>query len=486
MRLALLLALVLPAVASADTFFALGRHPNWSASGNQLAYSNVPMGTFVGRAQVASYPSRAVDLNITLSSGSFLPIYMEWSWDNQFLFYGISGIYRADMSGNETTIFPQASLSVAWYPVAPSPDGSTLAVVTTVAGDHHIWLMNSDGTNLRQLTTGPGTEFDCHWSPDGTEIVYSGFMPGALSREIFKVSVNGGPPTQLTDNLEEDQSPRFSPDGTEIVFTSDRGGTYDIWVMSANGGNQTRLTDGPFIEQTPDLSPSGVLAYETNASLEAWEIFTKDVSQVTRDTSAPPSPGGPMADWNGAEVELAWPGVSGAVGYRVYRAQGMDPLAPVSGRLVYGEQFVDDTAQPGLTYRYAVTATNVANNESAPSPEATVTTGNATATPTPMPTPSVSIQLAGHGLTSLASDASSLLTFYAFAPGASEIAVTYEGLDIGWRLRDDGLGSDDAAGDGLFTYGETLDLTGASPVSFLLGLQPAGDALPWPSLTVQP
>jgi TolB protein len=46
----------------------------------------------------------------------------------------------------------------------------------------------------------------------------------------------------LTDSLGIDTEPSWSPDGRSIIFTSDRGGSPQIYRMSSNGGRAERLT----------------------------------------------------------------------------------------------------------------------------------------------------------------------------------------------------------------------------------------------------
>jgi hypothetical protein len=51
--------------------------------------------------------------------------------------------------------------------------------------------------------------------------------------------------------------PALSPDRTRIVFSSNRGGTYDLYLMDADGGNPRRLTTDPGNEGEPAWTPDG-------------------------------------------------------------------------------------------------------------------------------------------------------------------------------------------------------------------------------------
>ena len=50
------------------------------------------------------------------------------------------------------------------------------------------------------------------------------------------MSSNGGTPTQLTRGAGNNTEPSWSPDGSSILFTSDRGGSPQVYRMSASGG----------------------------------------------------------------------------------------------------------------------------------------------------------------------------------------------------------------------------------------------------------
>jgi TolB protein len=62
---------------------------------------------------------------------------------------------------------------------------------------------------------------------------------------------------RLTQSPSIDTSPSFSADGNTIAFTSDRGGSPQIYLMNADGGNVRRLSFGGGLYSTPVFSPEG-------------------------------------------------------------------------------------------------------------------------------------------------------------------------------------------------------------------------------------
>lgn len=87
-------------------------------------------------------------------------------------------------------------------------------------------------------------------SPDGQTIVFQ------WAGDLWTASSSGGAATQLTRHKAEDRDPCFSPDGTEIAFTSNRGGSHQIYTMPATGGPAVQVShhseDYRLIDYTPD------------------------------------------------------------------------------------------------------------------------------------------------------------------------------------------------------------------------------------------
>ena len=151
--------------------------------------------------------------------------------------------------------------------VAWSPDGTKIAFVDfdgSVTGNGNIWVMDADGTDLRRLTDNPDAENDPDWSPDGTQIAYTRQGAEDSSFDVWVMNADGSEQRNLSnqDHLTHALEPSWSPDGTQIAFTRDRPDSNalhtDIFVMSSDGSGQTNLTntDGPH-EYEPAWSPDG-------------------------------------------------------------------------------------------------------------------------------------------------------------------------------------------------------------------------------------
>lgn len=141
-------------------------------------------------------------------------------------------------------------------------DSETLAVVD-VKTEMNVWVAPlEDLGRARPVTSGRGVVENClTWTPDG-RILYHSNASG--TDDIWIVNPDGGEQKQLTSGARINQCPAVSPDGSHIVFLSDRTGTPHLWRMNLDGSDQRQLTDGAGGEQNPHFSPDGRwLVYRT-------------------------------------------------------------------------------------------------------------------------------------------------------------------------------------------------------------------------------
>lgn len=190
-------------------------------------------------------------------------------------------------------------------------------------GDFEIYVMNPDGSGVRQLTQNAETEEtnaeddSPAWSPNGRKIVFMSTRDhasgGVETEEIYVMNGDGSNQTRLTRNDSPDLSPRWtserdivftscrgnglvgcelvtmkidgrgretmdvdpalvygyapSPDGSKVAFTDAEGGiealiagaNTDVYVMDADGGDRRRLTDSKGRDVGAAWSPDGRL-----------------------------------------------------------------------------------------------------------------------------------------------------------------------------------------------------------------------------------
>jgi Tol biopolymer transport system component len=137
-----------------------------------------------------------------------------------------------------------------------SPDGRSIAFNSDRSGEMNIWIQDPDEKPPRQLTHGPGGDYQATWSPDGRTLAF--FSSRGGTPDIWTVEAGTGELHHLMRTPSLDINPSYSPDGRFIAFQSDRNGRLEIWVMHADGSApralaRTRVT-GHFLRWTKDGS----------------------------------------------------------------------------------------------------------------------------------------------------------------------------------------------------------------------------------------
>lgn len=114
-----------------------------------------------------------------------------------------------------------------------SPDGSQIAFHSDRDGPDRfatqVYVMASDGSNVRRLTDGPSVHGYPAWSPDGQHIAYTAELDG--DRDVWIMNADGSAPRRVTTHVGFDGDPAWAPDGTSILFSTDRFGGQELAVI---------------------------------------------------------------------------------------------------------------------------------------------------------------------------------------------------------------------------------------------------------------
>jgi TolB protein len=133
----------------------------------------------------------------------------------------------------------------------------------TTPWNGHIWVMNADTTAKTQITFGNADDDHPAWSPTFKKVVFSTNRRG--SYEIFVVNADGTGLSALTSaaNQSMDLYPTWAPDGSKIYFSrltpdlataSWRG---EIYSVNPNGSGLTKVSNDAASLYFPSVSPDG-------------------------------------------------------------------------------------------------------------------------------------------------------------------------------------------------------------------------------------
>ena len=160
-----------------------------------------------------------------------------------------------------------------------SPKGDKIVFTSTRTGDLELFTMNIDGTNVKQITNELGYDGGAFFSPDGTKLIFRASRPKTAEEikaykdllaqglveptdmELFICNSDGSELRQLTELGNANWSPFFHPSGKKILFSSnfeaERGFPFNLYMIDLDGKNLERVTHGETFDAFPVFSNDG-------------------------------------------------------------------------------------------------------------------------------------------------------------------------------------------------------------------------------------
>jgi len=135
-----------------------------------------------------------------------------------------------------------------WWPVW-SPNNQQIAFLSGWEGESNIFLVSANGEGAKQVTNLPGTNFQMSWSPNGQRIAFVSSVyddeQRSVKQDIYLVNSDGTHLVQLTDTAtEHEANPIWSPDGEYILYETYNIRDKNLWtidLLKVDGSNRTRL-----------------------------------------------------------------------------------------------------------------------------------------------------------------------------------------------------------------------------------------------------
>ena len=226
--------------------------PTWSPDATKIAYT-----AFVQRSKtktrnadmfvydVSSGKRQAVSFRQGINSGA------DFTADGNLLLTlsqsGTPDIYKLDLNGNlmaRLTNGPRGAMNVE---PAMSADGKRVAFSSDRSGQPMLYVMDSDGSNVKRLTFAGKYNATPAWSPDGKKIAFCGWAEDHF--DVFVMNADGSDMVRITSAKKpngkwaDNEAPVFSPDGRLLMYTSNRTINSQIYISNLDGSEERRITN---------------------------------------------------------------------------------------------------------------------------------------------------------------------------------------------------------------------------------------------------
>ncbi len=178
----------------------------------------------------------------------------------------------------------------------PGAAATRIVFVGKVDSGAELFLVDWDGTNLRQLSDLGSICVSPAWFPTGCKIAFASFVRGAPA--VFEIEPATGQ-TELLCSCRTPAGIAYSPDGKWIAFSSSEEGNAEIYVAPVGDlSSRRRLTFSRAIDASPSWSPGGSKLVFTSDRTGTPQLYTisrdgTDLEQLTFEGSWNDSP-----DWS--------------------------------------------------------------------------------------------------------------------------------------------------------------------------------------------
>jgi Tol biopolymer transport system component len=248
-----------------------GVQPAWSPHGHRIAYWQYKG----GQRDIVTVPARG-GTAVVVTDDAAMDWSPAWSPDGSYLYFsgnrgGSMNLWRVpidERSGRVLGAFePVTTPSLYGGDLGFSRDGALLvyAAWSTRSALRKVGFDARTGTSVGQpLPAAAPAGSQPSASPDGRRLA---FVYSRNQDDIFIVRTDGTELRQLTNDSYRDLGPQWFPDGERILFFSNRSGRFQVWAIKADGSGRAQLSETADEMWYPTLSPDGrrVAAFDSRA-----------------------------------------------------------------------------------------------------------------------------------------------------------------------------------------------------------------------------
>ncbi|MEJ2238947.1 MAG: hypothetical protein P8X82_11670 [Gemmatimonadales bacterium] len=235
--------------------------PSISPDGEYIAYLSEGkwywIDLYLARAETGRVERRLVKsaFSSEFESLRFLNSAGSWSYDGRLLAFaakrgGGDDLVMFDVNRNKVVNRIEVPLHGLTTP-SWSPDATRLVFTGYDGGISDLFIVNSDGTELRRLTNDKFADLHPVWSPDGRTIAFATDRGPGTDLDRLRMSplnlatydLTSGRIEVLPEMSGQNSNPQWAPDGQSIGFVSDRTGSYNLFLFDFGDRRVYQLTD---------------------------------------------------------------------------------------------------------------------------------------------------------------------------------------------------------------------------------------------------
>src|SRR5580692_230755 len=170
-----------------------------------------------------------------------------------------------------------------------SPDGKEILFVSNHEPNqdeffnYDIFALNVVDSSIRRLTATEYNEYEPLWSPDGKHIVYRGTKRGLTDREttmedthVWMMNTDGSDRREIGAVLDNRQgAPKWAPDGSAVYFTVQERGSNHLVRLPVSGGKPEYVVNERGGVAAFSIGKDGTLAYTFTSPHDMGELYVK-------------------------------------------------------------------------------------------------------------------------------------------------------------------------------------------------------------------
>jgi len=260
-----------------------GKDVAWSPDGKQIAFvSSTPA---EGSDEASGDP-------MVITRYLYKPDYTEGMTrfnDNQRLH-----IFVVDTASKQVRQLTRGNYdehSIDW-----SPDGKQLVFASNREPNqdeffnYDLFTLQLADNSIHRLTATEYCEYDPLWSPDGKSIIYLGTRRGLTDREttmedthVWLMNADGGNRREIGNVIDNRQgAPQWAPDGSAVYFTVAERGSNHLVRLPVSGGPPEYIVKDAGVVSGWSVGKNGAVAYAFITLRDASQLYYKSGSAASR------------------------------------------------------------------------------------------------------------------------------------------------------------------------------------------------------------